>query len=92
MSEYSHNIRKAMTLEEGKELKGFHLEGQTGIDDEKDEICYFGQIDHRGEVIGALDDGDPLLFIGAEGDGPIDFINLVLGVVLDKRPDDRCFP
>ena len=81
MRQNAHNMREAMALEQWQKLKGLHLKGQTGIDHKQNNISYFREIDHGGDVIGALHDGDSLFFVGAEGDGACDFIYFVFGVV-----------
>ena len=66
----AHDVWEAVALEEGQELECFHFEAERCVDDQDHHICNFREVDHRGEVVGTLDQSDSLLFGGAQGDGP----------------------
>ena len=87
VGEHAHHVGEAVALEQREELEGLHFEAQTGVDDQQHDVCYFGQVDHGGDVGRAFDDGDPLLFVAAEGDRACDLVHLVLRVVLYQRAD-----
>jgi hypothetical protein len=72
-----------MGLQERQEFESFHLKAQTGINNQNDDISNFREVNHGADIVGTLDDGDALFFIGSEGNGTVDLIYFVFGEVLD---------
>ena len=91
MSEYTKHMREAVTFQQRQELESFHFKAQTGIDGQDDDICDFGQIYHRSDVVRTLDNSYSLPLVGSESYCSRDLIYFVLGMVLYERADYRGF-
>jgi len=85
VGENPHDIREAMTLEQGEKLKCLHFKTQTGVNNKQHDVCYFGQVYHGCQVVRTLDYRNSLLFVAPKGNAAVYLLYFVLGVVLDER-------
>mmetsp|Transcript_357 Transcript_357/g.651 ORF Transcript_357/g.651 Transcript_357/m.651 type:complete len:309 (+) Transcript_357:1351-2277(+) len=84
----THDLWKAVRLQNVQEFKGLHLESKLGVDAQQDQIGNLGTVQHgRGVVAGALQQRDALVLGGDDRDGPRDGRQVVVGVELDQRAD-----
>mmetsp|Transcript_45142 Transcript_45142/g.130690 ORF Transcript_45142/g.130690 Transcript_45142/m.130690 type:complete len:662 (-) Transcript_45142:545-2530(-) len=47
VGEHADDAGEAVHLEDVDELEGFELETEGGIDEEEDQVCHFGKVQHR---------------------------------------------
>jgi len=85
MSENSHAGRHSMIFEDREELKSLHFKSYGGINDQQGQITDFGSVYHPIDIIGALNESDPVGLIRPDSNGPLNVINLLLCVVIHKR-------
>eukprot|EP00444_Apocalathium_aciculiferum_P012474 CAMPEP_0183476434 /NCGR_PEP_ID=MMETSP0370-20130417/166432_1 /TAXON_ID=268820 /ORGANISM="Peridinium aciculiferum, Strain PAER-2" /LENGTH=173 /DNA_ID=CAMNT_0025669277 /DNA_START=246 /DNA_END=764 /DNA_ORIENTATION=- len=89
VSEHTDDTRKAVHLHDVDELEGLELEAEGGVDHDEDEVRDLGQVEHRGHVLGALDDGHAPLPTADERYRAAHLQQPLPRVVLHQRVDQR---
>ena len=90
MREHSHDLRKAVKLEEIEKLKGIHLESVARIDHEQHHVGHLRKVSHGVNVItGALEEGDPFVLPRNQRDGTLGVDQILPGINLDQRTDEK---
>lgn len=61
VGEDAHDFGEAVDLQHVQELKGLHFEPETGVDEEQHEVGNLRKVDHGGQGVGALEEGEAAL-------------------------------
>ena len=89
MRQDAHDARHSVNLRHVQKLENFHFESETRVDHQKHQIGHFGDVDHRIQVVGTLDEGDSSVLSGNDCDRPVDSVHLLLRVVFHERAHER---
>lgn len=104
MREHTHDLGKAVDLADVEKLELFlqkeiiyfikntvchHLKAKGGVDEEQDEVCALCAVDHRVEVVSALEERESALLPADDGDGSLDLAQVLRRVPFDERADER---
>jgi hypothetical protein len=66
-----------------------HLKAKGAVDHEEDEVGNLADVDHRVQVVIALDEREAAAFAGDDGDGPADLVQRLLRVPPDEGLEQR---
>jgi hypothetical protein len=69
--------------------RAHHLEPERAVDHEEDEVGDLADVDHRVQVVRALDDRQPPALARDDGDGPAEIRDGLLRVAPDEAPHER---
>lgn len=90
VSEHAHDFWEAVYLEDIEKLECLHFKPKRSVNEEEDQVCDLGNVNHRVEVVGALDKRESPLLARDDGDGTQWFLHIVASVSFDEGADQSC--
>ena len=87
--QHPHNLRKPANLQHVKKLKRLHLKPELGVHDQQHKVSNLSAVQHPLGSIRALDERHPPLLTRHTGHRTHDTSQVVVGVHLRQRADQR---